>query len=406
MYMSSKERLREKEFEKKRASIGAVGGGSNGPLSPGVNIPARPDPFLAESVINEEPHTDSPPRRGSGQLDRNSGFAIPTRDSSLRKTGSNAKKSAVRTSRSSKRESDTVPGETIQELDEQPQNYRSKRGEAEKRRQQYQNQDVEERFASSLDIPRRSKPDISLTKAYNESQSNSQTPAGASSPMSPALDVDPLEEGAPFPAVAQGRRRDRDVSSDGRNRRRSGRQTPDAHNGYNSEGNGLGVKLKRSSSRLKRLSGGVSPTPDRVSSDHGSRLGANTQSDQPHIAYERPVSADSVDDAVESYLCSPRLSQKIRHPQTGRVISFSEVGDPNGSAVFCCVGMGLTRYITAFYDELALTLKLRLITPDRPGVGDSEPYAEGTATPLGWPGKLPRLIYVCRIGGRLLTVPT
>jgi pimeloyl-ACP methyl ester carboxylesterase len=49
--------------------------------------------------------------------------------------------------------------------------------------------------------------------------------------------------------------------------------------------------------------------------------------------------------------------------------------------------MGLTRYITAFYDELALTLKLRLITPDRPGVGDSEPYSDGTATPLSWPGK-------------------
>ncbi|KAJ2980137.1 hypothetical protein NUW58_g7026 [Xylaria curta] len=46
--------------------------------------------------------------------------------------------------------------------------------------------------------------------------------------------------------------------------------------------------------------------------------------------------------------------------------------------------MGLTRYITAFYDELALALKLRLITPDRPGVGDSEAYG-GTTTPLSWP---------------------
>lgn len=105
------------------------------------------------------------------------------------------------------------------------------------------------------------------------------------------------------------------------------------------------------------------------------------------MSYERPPSADSIDDSVEAYLRSPRLSQKIRHPQTGRVISFSEVGDSEGSAVFCCVGMGLTRYITAFYDELAVTLKLRLITPDRPGVGDSEAYADGNATPLGWPGK-------------------
>lgn len=53
--------------------------------------------------------------------------------------------------------------------------------------------------------------------------------------------------------------------------------------------------------------------------------------------------------------------------------------------------MGLTRFITAFYDELALTLKLRLITPDRPGVGDSEPYTDGTATPLSWPGKRPHI---------------
>ena len=102
----------------------------------------------------------------------------------------------------------------------------------------------------------------------------------------------------------------------------------------------------------------------------------------------RPSTADSIEDAVDAYLCSPRLSQKIRHPDSGRVISFSEVGDSEGFAVFCCVGMGLTRYIMAFYDELALTLKLRLITPDRPGVGDSESHVDGTGTPLGWPGKV------------------
>ncbi|KAB5535305.1 hypothetical protein GE09DRAFT_972134 [Coniochaeta sp. 2T2.1] len=395
MYMSSKERLREKSAEKKRASVGAVGGGSSGPLSPGSNnIPTtKADPFLAESVINEEPHTDSPPRaeRNSGLAEANNPVVgsprpIPTRDSSLRKTGSNAKKSGARTSRSSKRDSETLPGETIHELDEHSSSNGHKRGDVEKRRDQGTKQVADsERYTSSLDIPRRTKPEISLTKAKHESYTAGSTPASAS-PMSPALDVDPLEEGAPFPAVAQGRRRDRDLSSDRRDRRRSGRQTPEP-GGYISEGGGgFAVKLKRSSSRLKRLSGAASPTPDpKASSDRGSRHGVDTQTDQPHVTYERPPSADSIDDAVESYLCSPRLSQKIRHPQTGRVISFSEVGDPNGSAVFCCVGMGLTRYITAFYDELALTLKLRLITPDRPGVGDSEPYAEGTATPLGWP---------------------
>lgn len=394
MYMSSRERLREKSLDRKQASVGESSGG---PLSPGItNFPTRPDPFLAESVINEEPHTDSPPRQ-----ERNSDLVeginsvgasprhIPTRDSSLRKTGSSAKKSASRTSRSSKRESENGPGETIHELEEHSPSNRLHRGDTEKRRNQSTQQSQEaERFASSSDRPRKPKPELSPNMTRNNSYSTSHTPGGRASPMSPSsLD----EEGAPFPAVAQGRRRDRDLSSDGRNRRRSGRQTPDA-SGYISESGGIGVRLKRSSSRLNRLSGGLSPTPDKASIDRGSRLGGDTQSDHLHIAYERPPSADSIDDAVESYLCSPRLSQKIRHPQTGRVISFSEVGDPNGSAVFCCVGMGLTRYITAFYDELALTLKLRLITPDRPGVGDSEPYAEGTATPLGWPGES----FLCR----------
>ncbi|KAF2734949.1 alpha/beta-hydrolase [Polyplosphaeria fusca] len=104
----------------------------------------------------------------------------------------------------------------------------------------------------------------------------------------------------------------------------------------------------------------------------------------PHpVIEERLSSLDSIDSDVEAYLNSPRLSQKIRHPQTGRIISFSEVGDPRGYAVFVCVGMGLTRYVMAFYDQLALTLKLRLITPDRPGIGGSQVDPNGT--PLSWP---------------------
>lgn len=106
----------------------------------------------------------------------------------------------------------------------------------------------------------------------------------------------------------------------------------------------------------------------------------------PHsVIEERPASIDSIDMEVEGYLNSPRLSQKIRHPQTGRIISFSEVGDPQGFAIFVCVGMGLTRYVMAFYDQLALTLKLRLITPDRPGIGGSQVDPNGT--PLSWPGE-------------------
>ena len=103
------------------------------------------------------------------------------------------------------------------------------------------------------------------------------------------------------------------------------------------------------------------------------------------IGADRPRSTDSIDDAVDAYLVSPRLTQRLRHPETGRVIAFAEVGDPRGFPVICCVGMGMTRYIMAFYDELAITLRLRLITVDRPGVGESEPCSDGTGLPLNWP---------------------
>lgn len=100
---------------------------------------------------------------------------------------------------------------------------------------------------------------------------------------------------------------------------------------------------------------------------------------------QQGTEAGNVELEVERFLDSPRLTQTIQHPQTGRRIAFSEVGDPNGFAVICCVGMGLTRYLTAFYDELARTLKLRLITPDRPGIGESEAGASGKGMPLNWP---------------------
>ncbi|RKU48742.1 hypothetical protein DL546_001291 [Coniochaeta pulveracea] len=380
MYMSSKEQLRERELEKKRASVGAVGGSPNGHLSP--RSAERQDPFLAETPITEEPHGESPPRASAQQRDHPR--AIPVRESSLRKTGSTPKKSAARASRSSKRDSDTGPGPTIHEIDEPTNTVREQQGSPRKRGnlKTTQETDHEREPSVSLELPRQRPAEQVSNRSQGGDYFQGSTTGGAASPMSLTHKAEPLEEGAPSPAVAQGRRRDREVSRD---RRRSGRQTPELLAGYISGDNGLGVKLKRSSTRLKRLSGVSSPTTDKPPAEQDKRNNGNTHSDQPTIAYERPRSADSIDDAVESYLCSPRLSQKIRHPQTGRVISFSEVGDPNGSAVFCCVGMGLTRYITAFYDELALTLKLRLITPDRPGVGDSEPYAEGTATPLGWP---------------------
>ncbi|KAL3469324.1 hypothetical protein BJX99DRAFT_75618 [Aspergillus californicus] len=100
---------------------------------------------------------------------------------------------------------------------------------------------------------------------------------------------------------------------------------------------------------------------------------------------ERPSSADSIDLAVFEYVSSPKLTERVIHPTSRRVIAFSEVGDPKGHVVLCCLGMGLTRYLMAFYDELARSLGLRLVTLDRPGVGESHPYVTDSGTPLSWP---------------------
>ncbi|KAI0840700.1 alpha/beta-hydrolase [Hypoxylon sp. FL0890] len=333
MYMSSKERL--------RAS----------------------DTILAETPIREEP-SDSPIKGTMADLSpsidsTNFQRPIPARDSSLRKTGTNAKRSSHRSSRS-KRESDGALNDVIPEDSEHT---RSRDTSHTRRRHLSRaNSDADTRRRRDDSLP---EMPLSAKTAAPSNRRNQESHYTHQRARSYSNDASAFEDGAPFPAVSQSRRR----SAHSTDRRKSGRTTPDP---------GDVIRPKRSSSRLKRLSAGPkSPEPvDRRK---------EVITPEPMVGYERPASADSIDDAVESYLCSPRLSQKIRHPQTGRVISFSEVGDAEGSAVFCCVGMGLTRYITAFYDELALTLKLRLITPDRPGVGDSEAYADGTATPLSWP---------------------
>lgn len=394
--MSSKERLREREFERKRlpgrtGSQTESGGGTGLGVGVGVGVGAggpsscsimgnggRPDPFLAETAISEEPgsHSDNPGTNNHKTL--GSPQPIPARDSSLRKPRPHQKRSSARRS---KRDSDTPAGDAILEAEEPtvsrdlPLRHHTRTGSDTATQGRSFLLGPDEYPASPVSASRathRPLPDYNMDAVnYND------------------------DVAAPFPAVAQ-RRRD-EQSAERSSSRLSGRLSP---------GPKEALRLKRSSSRLKRLSGPLSPRSDSRAS-----AAASPEPSQQHpqhnypAGYERPGSADSVDDAVESYLCSPRLSQKIRHPQTGRVISFSEVGDANGSAVFCCVGMGLTRYITAFYDELALTLKLRLITPDRPGVGDSEPYADGTTTPLSWPGEfIPILSIPQRVNFILLTL--
>jgi hypothetical protein len=273
----------------------------------------------------------------------------------LRKTGRNAQRSSRRPS---KQRSEGNLTETIPE-DQDP----SKSGRWQPHRQGTDDDSKQRREDILMaDMKDPSLDSVVSTKKSHDPSFTYEKTTGQ------LLETPGFDDSAPSPAIYQNKRH----SSQNADRRKSGRVTPDPADI---------IRPKRSSSRLNRLSAGTK-SAEPILDD-----GKDATTSEPMVGYERPGSADSVDDAVEAYLCSPRLTQKIRQPQTGRVISFSEVGDPKGSAVFCCVGMGLTRYITAFYDELALALNLRLITPDRPGVGDSEAY-DGTTTPLSWPGTL------------------
>lgn len=339
-YMNSKEQLRTSDTDSKRVN----GSGANSLVG---DLHDSDKPTL--ETTSDVDHGSSTAKTGETTKPKPSpsdtnGYHIPARESSLK---TSSRRSSQRLSQT-RRQSESALNDVIPE-----------HGEGDE--------------VHGLAAPRQ-KRHSSRSKGDSDAARNSDSKAGSSSYTNSAKrdqhadsSVSAADDGAPFPSISSHRRR----SGHSADRRKSGRTTPDPSEAMHS---------KRSSSRAKRLSAGARSTD---TSDR--KKGAATP--EPTVGYERPQSADSIDDAVESYLCSPRLSQKIKHPQTGRTISFSEVGDAEGSAVFCCVGMGLTRYITAFYDELALTLKLRLITPDRPGVGDSEAYSDGTATPLSWPGK-------------------
>ena len=200
-----------------------------------------------------------------------------------------------------------------------------------------------------------------------------------------SIEIQPTEDNqvsAPSPAVAPGVKRS-SGSYFPLNVNKTTTEKESVANGNENVPQRSVTSPQRSNSRLlKRLSQHGNPTAGKHKRTYSNPLG---QQSNRNTSYQSEKVADPIDDEVAEYLSSPRLNQRISNPQNGRVVSFSEVGDPDGSAVFCCVGMGLTRFLTAFYDELALTLKLRLITPDRPGVGGSEPHADGLDTPLGWP---------------------
>ncbi|CAG8503452.1 21227_t:CDS:2 [Rhizophagus irregularis] len=78
-------------------------------------------------------------------------------------------------------------------------------------------------------------------------------------------------------------------------------------------------------------------------------------------------------------------------------VSFSEVGDRNGFPVFVFLGMGCVRYFIAFFDDLAKSYNLRLICPDRPGIGLSDDVKAEDQQVLKWPDVIEELCDIMEI---------
>lgn len=214
------------------------------------------------------------------------------------------------------------------------------------------------------ETPSQPPPTEAARKPYEETVEHASPP---SSPLPASVAAVVFDESAPAPAVLTGK--------SSRTMSRSGTPIP-------VKTTSRPTSIRQSVDQVEKLKYRQSLEPATPPKRHG-----RSPSLPASVVDERPSSADSIDAAVFDYITSPNLTQKVPHPTTGRLIAFSDVGDPKGHVVLCCLGMGLTRYLMAFYDELARTLKLRLITLDRPGVGESDPYTDETGTPLGWPGE-------------------
>lgn len=341
--------------------------------SPEDRFPTDANPVTPGSLSPEEGTSQSPGGIGSGR-------PIPSRQSSLRHSFSGSspvkQKKAARHSRHSLSGSRDirVDSDLPEEDDGVVKRIRELQAAKQKRDEEFQ--------AVTGESSRRTRQRQADAGPTPSERATARPPARRSRTEVEDSRIEkqtvPRDRSAPAPTVATGK--------SGAQRSASAMRATSGH--IQTQGGRKSLDAKSfDASRTKQSA--RSSSPRRASSVRDSRRASGTFSPTRTSFGDagRPSTSDSIDEAVEAYLSAPRLSQKVKHPQSGRVIAFSEVGDPNGFAVFCCVGMGLTRYLTAFYDELARTLKLRLITPDRPGVGESEPCIDGSGTPLAWPGK-------------------
>ena len=403
--MSSREKMKEKEPIRENSSWSV--GEENAVDRASIRTMASKPYMLTEQAIEEGTiaHTTRPSLRTTRNHIKSAdasglppetytttpeslhGNIIPPRESSLRHSYSGSPAAKKRRSKGHQRYSST--GSKVAIAEDKPQ---VKEEDVVKRIEELKAKKIERETVEheAVQLSRRSRSPLhrSTTEPASlqaELPTLASTAVSVQVPESVTIDEGVLEDddSAPAPAVPRRTPRAPFLRTNVMPRSFS---TPNTNSTFPTVKDPPRPSVRRSGSLLKRTSRPTSPT-SAEQQRASSVISPGLKSPASAEGY-RSSTPDSIEDAVDDYINSPKLSQKVAHPTTGRVISFSEVGDPEGFAVICCVGMGLTRYLTAFYDELATTLKLRIITPDRPGVGESEPCLDGSGIPLNWPGKL------------------
>ena len=118
------------------------------------------------------------------------------------------------------------------------------------------------------------------------------------------------------------------------------------------------------------------------------------------MALSRPatkgVFRDQTKRARASKAAPLRAEDRVVRLADGRRMGFSEYGAQDGRPVFFFHGFGTTRVICPPDEQLVVSLGLRLIAVDRPGIGLSEPLPGRTL--LDWPRDVAELADLLGIG--------
>ncbi len=87
--------------------------------------------------------------------------------------------------------------------------------------------------------------------------------------------------------------------------------------------------------------------------------------------------------------CNPPRKEQIVQLKDGRTLGYAEYGDPRGKPLFSFHGWPSSRLHAGRIDAAAKKLKVRIISPDRPGYGLSDYQPDRTL--LDWPNNIVEL---------------